>query len=249
MLLAAPARATLTIDTSLTGIPGGVAGVTTVDLSGLSVSSSGTQTLAIKVNTPAGATSSTSPAGTAISGTTPANEGLVSTASAFNNANQQGGQYLGLSSAYAPPVASASSYYTGNFFSTGAGYIVLTFPSPQKLLFLLWGSVDASNEIDFLTGGGYNASTSITTLGTSVGSVKGSDVSATANGSQGYGGSYYVVINSNVAFNQVYLTSNAISFESALYSAAPTNYSAPEPASWLLLGAGLAGLLARRRWR
>ncbi len=128
---------------------------------------------------------------------------------------------------------------SGNYFSTGTGAITITFSTPQKSLALLWGSIDTGNSIILNDGS----------------TITGAEVQAAAsgfvgNGFQGPGGSAYVVINSSTSFTTVELTSSVVSFESAGIAAASAPFAAstPEPATVLLVGAGLglAALIKRR---
>jgi hypothetical protein len=229
----APAQATIYIDQALTSLPANP-GFTSVNLSGAPVEGTGSFTLESGALTVTLATNQ-------VNGS---NEGVVSTASSFNNANCVGSggskPCYGLSGVYAPPVTDAAGdYYQGNFFSTGSGTstITLGFNAAQLTLALLWGSVDATNQIAFYNG---------TTL---VGTVTGSQICSNCNGAQGFGGSYYVLLNSTIAFTKVVLTSGITSFESAEYETSPTGIYVPEPSAFGLLFAGLAalGLVRGRR--
>jgi hypothetical protein len=144
-----------------------------------------------------------------------------------------------LTDEYAAPVTDSSGdKYAGNYFSTGnVGDIEFSFTGNQFALALLWGSVDLSNQITFLENG------------TVVATVLGSDINANANGSQGFGGSYYTLINTTLPFDEVELSSGVTSFESAEYEVDPQNFGVPEPASVAAFGVGLLGLAAMRRRR
>ncbi len=139
-----------------------------------------------------------------------------------------------VSGLYAAPYTT-SGRYTGNYFSTGTGDIILHFATPQTSIALLWGSVDAGNQIIFGSNSGAN-----------LGSVYGSQITAMANGDQGFGGSFYTDITSTTAFQYLVLTSNTVSFELAQLESSAAS-AVPEPASFALLGAGVVGLAYARR--
>ncbi len=142
-----------------------------------------------------------------------------------------------LPGAYNPPVTDvAGDSFSGRFLSTGnTGYINIAFTKPQQTLALLWGSVDASNQITFLDDNQV------------VGTVTGSDIDASASGFQGYGGSFYVLLSSAVKFDDIEISSGTPSFELAELRTDPSEIPIHEPASVTLLGAGLLGLLGLRR--
>ena len=123
---------------------------------------------------------------------------------------------------------------TTNYLSTGStgsfanAKVELTFGAGQTYLGLLWGSVDAYNTLTF-----YNDDNTTTT-------ITGSNVSASANGNQGAGGTFYVNINSTNSFYKVVATSSNYAFEFDNVA-----YSIPGPGSIALLG--LMGLVSRRR--
>ena len=141
-----------------------------------------------------------------------------------------------LSGQYAAP-ATATGAYTGKYFSTGTGDIIMHFATPQTAIALLWGSVDAGNQIIF----GSSA-------GQSIGSVYGSQITSMANGGQGYGGSFYTDITSSMPFSYLVLASNVVSFEAAEFESSPEGTAVSEPASVGLLGFGLLSLMLLRRW-
>jgi hypothetical protein len=232
LLIPFQARATLTANTSLNGFPAGLA-LTSINFSSLALASTGDfnlngNTINLYINTPGAAENFTSPGGQAILGTTPAGEGIVTGA---------------LGGVYAPPVInSGGATWSGNYLSTGYGDIVLTFSQPVFGFALLWGSVDPSNELDLLSNGSVKNNAPV--LGTVVGTLLGSNIAPSANGSQTYGGSFYTSITSTIGFNQVYLTSNAVSFESADF-----DLEVPEPGSLLLGSAGIVLIGVRRRSR
>ncbi len=138
-----------------------------------------------------------------------------------------------------PIIGPSGDGYAGNYLSTGdTGFINISFASPQLSLALLWGSVDLSNQIEFLNNG------------IVVGTVTGANIDALADGNEGYGGSFYVLLNSSAVFDDIELSSGIVSFESAELEVNPTNFNVPEPDSLGMVGAGLLGLvLARRRTR
>ncbi len=127
--------------------------------------------------------------------------------------------------------------------STGASSgakAVLSFPTAELYMGLLWGSVDPENTLTFYSGG---------IGGTLVGSVSGLDVAAGANGDQGVLGTLYVNINSTEGFDTVVATSSVYAFEFDNVSFDVANQgTTPLPASILLFGSVLTGgLLFRRR--
>lgn len=87
------------------------------------------------------------------------------------------------------------------YLITGIGTATLTFGVPQTYLGLLWGSVDATNKIDFYSGA------------TLVGSVTGADVFASPNGDQGVQGTIYVNIISTIAFDRIVFSTEQRTFE------------------------------------
>lgn len=227
------AQATLTAQTSTSAFPGSPL-FSPISFSNLTPTlSTGDYTLNgggvnLYINTPGVAENFTSPGGQKINGTTPSGEGLVQ--------GSLGGVYA------APVTGSNGATWTGSYLSTGYGDIVLTFVRPVYGFALLWGSVDASNELDVLSGGSVVGGVPV--LGTLQGAILGSTIAPGASGSQTYGGSFYTEITSTVAFNQVYLTSGTVSFESADF-----DLMVPEPGSGLLALAGIVAILLTRRAR
>jgi hypothetical protein len=157
---------------------------------------------------------------------------------------------------YAAPVSGGSlgspTYWSAPYFSTGVGTITLVFSAPQTYFGLLWGSVDSgatSNTVTFAN--------VVDGTVTPVATIDGDDIitatgSTSADGFQGYGGSYYVLLNDTIGtFNEIILGGTQVSFESADFEYADSQESlpVPEPAGIALFGLGAAGLLALRRTR
>ena len=119
---------------------------------------------------------------------------------------------------YAAPVSGGSlgspTYWSAPYFSTGVGTITLVFSAPQTYFGLLWGSVDSgatSNTVTFAN--------VVDGTVTPVATIDGDDIitatgSTSADGFQGYGGSYYVLLNDTIGtFNEIILGGTQVSFE------------------------------------
>ncbi len=124
---------------------------------------------------------------------------------------------------------------TTRYLSTGIGTITLTLPGMEKYFGLLWGSVDGYNSLQLFDGASL------------VGTVTGTDVTASANGDQGAAGTFYVNLTSDLAFNKVELSSSQYAFE--LDNVAYNTGAIPEPGTLVLLGGGLLllGWLAQHK--
>jgi len=131
--------------------------------------------------------------------------------------------------------ANATIYLTsGSTGAIAAAQVELVLPFTARYFGILWGSVDSYNTLRFFDGN------------VLVGTVTGSDVTASPNGNQGVQGTLYVNINSTLGFNRVVAVSSqfAFEFDNVALSAAPI----PTPAALAVFGLGLLGLgLARRR--
>jgi hypothetical protein len=126
------------------------------------------------------------------------------------------------------------------YLTTGIGQVTLQLDKYHQYFGLLWGSVDDYNTLSFYDGN------------TLLFSFTGIDVDAGANGNQGAGGTFYVNINSDAAFNKVVASSTAYGFEfdNVALAINPLAVSpVPEPETYSLLMAGLAliGAIVRRR--
>jgi hypothetical protein len=121
------------------------------------------------------------------------------------------------------------------YLSTGIGTVTLLLPGDMQYFGLLWGSVDNYNSLEFWDGA------------VMVGNLTGTDVWAGANGNQGANGTFYVNVNSTLAFDRVVAKSTqyAFEFDNVSYNPAST---VPEPATLAIFGTLVAGLaLVRRR--
>ncbi len=126
------------------------------------------------------------------------------------------------------------------YLTTGMGQVTLQLDGYNRYFGLLWGSVDDYNTLSFYDGN------------TLLFSFTGIDVDGSANGNQGAGGTFYVNINSDTAFNKVVASSTAFGFEfdNVALGINPIAVSPiPEPETYSLLMAGLAliGAIIRRR--
>jgi hypothetical protein len=152
----------------------------------------------------------------------------------FSGAGSLYGLYTGTSAGVAAtPFGDTTQYY-----STGLGTTTITFDEANTYLGLLWGSVDSYNSIAFYNGDDL------------IGTVAGAAIRNPANGDQGIGGTYYVNFEIEDGFDRVLLISNGFSFEiDDLAFGGDYLRQIPEPASALLLGAGLIALGGSRRRR
>jgi hypothetical protein len=119
------------------------------------------------------------------------------------------------------------------YLTTGIGSLTLAFAAPTTYLGLLWGSVDSFNTLQLFSGN------------TLVGTVTGNTVTSHADGNQGASGTYYVNINSTLAFDRVVASSTSNAFEIDDVAFDPT--AVPEPLTLSLFGAGLLGLGMMRK--
>ena len=136
---------------------------------------------------------------------------------------------------YAEPYPSLAGPDTTNYLSTGIGTATLSLSTPQTYFGLLWGSVDSYNSLAF-----YDAH------GNLISSFTGLDVTAAANGDQGYYGTFYVNFLSDIPFTTVVASSSNYAFEFDDVAVDPPA-PAPEPASLAILAGGLMALAATRR--
>ena len=139
-----------------------------------------------------------------------------------------------LANYYAEPYSSPTGPDTTNYVTTGIGSATLAFSSAQTYFGLLWGSVDGYNSLDF-----YDANNQLITAFT------GLDVTALADGNQGFQGTYYVNFSSDIAFTKVVASSSNYAFEFDDVAVDPP--AVAEPATAAMLGVGLVLLAAVRR--
>ncbi len=141
------------------------------------------------------------------------------------------------SNEYSAPYISQSAQVTDQYYSTARGSITFSFAHPEGYFGLLWGSVDAGNELTFYSGS------------TTLGSIFGSDITLSANGTQSLAGSRYVNVDFTQGFDRAVATSKQVSFEFASVVAEPARQDVPEPGAFAVVMSGLVGFVALRRMR
>jgi hypothetical protein len=152
------------------------------------------------------------------------------------------GIYSGTASgAAAAPNTPTGADTKGYLAAEPNGNITLTYSSTQQNFNLLWGSVDASNTLNFYNG---------TTL---VGSVSGSQIQADPNGAQNSTGSFFVSI-SNLAsgFTSVVASSGtnpAFEFVPGVPQASPAPMGALGSTWWAGLLIAMGFFTLRRKMR
>jgi hypothetical protein len=130
---------------------------------------------------------------------------------------------------------------TTTYLSANQGALTMTLPNDSNYIGLLWGSVDTYNTL-------YLYENNML-----VGAVTNLNFDLNANGSQQADGTYYVNINSDVAFDKVVIDcsgSTAFEIDNVAYDQQGQEEpepTVPEPASLSLIGLGLAGVAALRR--
>ncbi|HTY88417.1 MAG TPA: PEP-CTERM sorting domain-containing protein [Candidatus Acidoferrum sp.] len=136
----------------------------------------------------------------------------------------------------------ANGYDDSQFVAViSGGSATLSFVTPEKYLGLLWGSVDKS----------YNTLTFYDSANNVIDTVPGSALSGVSDEDGGPNGTAYVNITSTIAFSKVVVNTSGspgfFSFEFDDVAYAPV---VPEPASVVLLGAGLCifGFRCRRKF-
>lgn len=234
VLLPAVAAAALVVSTAAHAVPGytisgsvggAPTGVTHENFDSLPL---GTVTNAV---TPSGVIVTTSPSAGVV-------QGSVSGQYATPYLSGSNGNGFGPGGSDQPDGADATPYITAG--STGAdanSAVTLFFPSLERYMGILWGSVDTYNTLSLYNGD------------TLVGTITGSDVIASPDGNQGMDGTVYVnidALSAAYAFNKAVLTSSQFAFEAdnLAFNPAPV----PEPAGVAALGLGLAAIgLARAR--
>lgn len=184
------------------------------------------------------------PLGTVTNAVTPSGVIVTTTPSAGVVQGSVGGQYAapylsgGNGTGFGPggtdqsDGADTTPYITAG--STGANpnsAVTLLFPSLERYMGILWGSVDAYNTLSLYNGDSL------------VGTITGSDVTASPNGNQGVDGTIYVnidALSTAYAFNKAVLTSSQFAFEADNLAFNPM--PVPEPAGVAVLGLGLAAI-------
>lgn len=127
---------------------------------------------------------------------------------------------------------------TTPYVTSGVGSATIMFPAKEHYVGLLWGSVDTFNSLSFYDGA------------TLIGTITGSQVTASANGDQGVNGTFYVNIVSTLGFDSIVATStsHAFEFDNLAYDTSQ-NIFTPEPLSLSLFGFSLGALVWWRKRR
>jgi hypothetical protein len=112
---------------------------------------------------------------------------------------------------------------TTYLFATTGSNVEITWASDINSFMIYWGSPDW-----------YNTLTLVDSAGDVIGAVTGTEILAETGASPGLDGAYWIRVSSDVAFDEIIVSSSAPAFE--------FDMAAPEPATWAMMGLGFAAL-------